>query len=196
MAKHRSSHPAPEAPAHAEAEVFRAAVRDVKPLAHEPKAAALIPGATKPRRRRKPAPDKVEQSADMPLIDSSATDGGGAEAGLQGSTALLFQRGGVRTQVIRRLRRGLIPIEDELDLHGLTQTAARDRLAEFLQNTRSAGIRCVRIIHGKGYRSGARGPILKIAVDLWLRRHLDVMAFSSARPIDGGTGAVYVLLRA
>jgi DNA-nicking Smr family endonuclease len=194
MAKPRTSHPTPEAPVLAEAEVFRAAVRDVKPLTHKPKAAALIPGATKPRRRRKPAPDKVELSADMPLIDPSTADGG--EAGLQGSTALLFQRGGVRTQVIRRLRRGLIPIEDELDLHGLTQTAARDQLAQFLQNTRSAGIRCVRIIHGKGYRSGARGPILKIAVDLWLRRHLDVMAFSSARPIDGGTGAVYVLLRA
>jgi DNA-nicking Smr family endonuclease len=194
MVKHRTSHPAPEAPALAEAEVFRAAVRDVKPLTHKPKAAALIPGAT--RRRRKPVPDKLELSADMPLIDPSTADGAAAEGGLQGSTALLFQRGGVRTQVIRRLRRGLIPIEDELDLHGLTQSAARDRLAEFLQNTRSAGIRCVRIIHGKGYRSGARGPILKIAVDLWLRRHLDVMAFSSARPIDGGTGAVYVLLRA
>lgn len=196
MAKHRTSHPTPEAPALAEAEVFRAAVRDVKPLTHKPKAAALLPGADKPRRRRKPAPDTIELSADMPLIDPSTAGGGGGEDGLQGSTALLFQRGGVRTQVIRRLRRGLIPIEDELDLHGLTQTAARDQLADFLQNTRSAGIRCVRIIHGKGYRSGARGPILKIAVDLWLRRHLDVMAFSSARPIDGGTGAVYVLLRA
>ncbi len=54
----------------------------------------------------------------------------------------------------------------------------------------------MRIIHGKGYRSGARGPLLKIAVNLWLRRHPDVMAFTSARPIDGGTGAVYVLLRA
>jgi DNA-nicking Smr family endonuclease len=196
MAKHRTSHPTPEAPALAEAEVFRAAVRDVKPLAHKPKAAALIPGAAKPRpRRRKPAAEAAELSADMPLIDAS-THSGTAEDGVQGSTALLFQRGGVRTQVIRRLRRGLIPIEDELDLHGLTQSAARDQLAEFLQNTRSAGIRCVRIIHGKGYRSGARGPILKTAVDLWLRRHLDVMAFSSARPIDGGTGAVYVLLRA
>jgi len=51
-------------------------------------------------------------------------------------------------------------------------------------------------VHGKGYRSGARGPILKVAVDTWLRRHPDVMAFTSARPIDGGTGAVYVLLRA
>jgi DNA-nicking Smr family endonuclease len=197
MAKHRTSHPTTEAPALAEAEVFRAAVRDVKPLAHKPKAAALIPGATKPRpRRRKPAPEAQELMADMPLVDPATAGGGAAADGLQGSTALLFQRGGVRNQVIRRLRRGLIPIEDELDLHGLTQTAARDQLADFLQNTRAAGIRCVRIIHGKGYRSGARGPILKIAVDLWLRRHLDVMAFSSARPIDGGTGAVYVLLRA
>jgi DNA-nicking Smr family endonuclease len=132
----------------------------------------------------------------MPLIDPSIAGSAAVEEGLHGSTALVFQRAGVRTQVIRRLRRGLIPVEDELDLHGLTQSAARDQLAEFLQNTRSAGRRCVRIIHGKGYRSGARGPILKIAVDLWLRRHLDVMAFSSARPIDGGTGAVYVLLRA
>lgn len=197
MAKHRPSHPTTEAPPLAEAEVFRAAVRDVKPLTHKPKAAALIPGAPKPRpRRRKAASEAQELNADMPLIDSATADGGAAEDGLQGSTALLFQRGGVRTQVVRRLRRGLIPIEDELDLHGLTQTAARDQLAEFLQNTRSAGMRCVRIIHGKGYRSGVRGPILKIAVDHWLRRHLDVMAFSSARPIDGGTGAVYVLLRA
>ena len=64
-----------------------------------------------------------------------------------------------------------------------------------MQN-RDAGRRCVKIIHGKGYRSGARGPILKIAVNSWLRRHADVMAFTSTRPIDGGTGAVYVLLRA
>jgi DNA-nicking Smr family endonuclease len=53
----------------------------------------------------------------------------------------------------------------------------------------------VRVIHGKGHRSGARGPVIKTAVDLWLRRHIDVVAFASARAIDGGTGAVYVLLR-
>ena len=53
----------------------------------------------------------------------------------------------------------------------------------------------MRIVHGKGYRSGARGPVLKTAVNLWLRRHADVMAFVSARAIDGGAGAVYVLLR-
>jgi DNA-nicking Smr family endonuclease len=96
---------------------------------------------------------------------------------------------------MRRLRRGLVPIEDELDLHGLSQAAARERLAEFIARSRDGGCRCVRIIHGKGYRSGARGPVLKSAVNLWLRRHLDVMAFVSARPIDGGGGAMYVLLR-
>ena len=97
---------------------------------------------------------------------------------------------------MRRLRRGLYPIEDELDLHGLNQSVARDRLADFIARSRDSGRRCVRIIHGKGYRSGARGPVLKTAVNLWLRRHMDVMAFISARAIDGGTGALYVLLRA
>jgi DNA-nicking Smr family endonuclease len=120
---------------------------------------------------------------------------GGDEA-VTGDQALSFQRAGVRIQVMRRLRRGLYPIEGELDLHGLSQTAARDRLAGFLARSRDGGCRCVRIIHGKGYRSGARGPVLKAAVNLWLRRHMDVMAFVSARAIDGGGGAVYVLLRA
>lgn len=123
----------------------------------------------------------------MPLIATAA--------GEDAAASLAFQRAGVRDQVLRRLRRGLIPSEDELDLHGLTQTEARDRLAEFITHSRDAGRRCVRVVHGKGYRSGVRGPVLKTAVNLWLRRHLDVMAFSSARAIDGGTGAVYVLLR-
>jgi DNA-nicking Smr family endonuclease len=109
---------------------------------------------------------------------------------------LSFQRAGVRIQVMRRLRRGLFPIADELDLHGLNQAAARDQLADFIAGSRDRGYRCVRILHGKGYRSGARGPVLKAAVNLWLRRHMDVMAFVSARAMDGGAGAVYVLLRA
>ena len=101
----------------------------------------------------------------------------------------------MRLQTVRRLRRGLIPIEDELDLHGQSQAAARERLADFLEQSCGAGRRCVRIIHGKGHRSGGRGPVLKAAVDSWLRRHTDVLAFTSAKAIDGGTGAVYVLLR-
>ena len=125
----------------------------------------------------------------MPLITAPGDDPDTATA------VLAYHRGGVRDQLIRKLRRGLFPVEDELDLHGCTQTAARMLLAEFLAASRDAGHRCVRIIHGKGYRSAGRGPVLKVAVDLWLRRHFDVMAFASAKAIDGGTGAVYVLLR-
>jgi DNA-nicking Smr family endonuclease len=171
-----------------DASAFRAAVRDVKPLVQRPSAAGL--SKPKPRARlRRAAADEMENLDDaMPLIAAAADE--------SSSDPVSFQRGGVRTQVMRKLRRGLYPTEDELDLHGLNQSDARDRLADFIARSRDSGRRCVRVIHGKGYRSGARGPILKTAVNLWLRRHLDVMAFTSARAIDGGTGAVYVLLRA
>jgi DNA-nicking Smr family endonuclease len=196
MAKQRTTHRTADAPVTEEALAFRAAVRDVKPLPQAP----LPDGLAKPSpraRRRRVQTHRESIAGDMPLIDPlPIVEGSGETPGIAGADPLTFQRHGVRTQVVRKLRRGLFPIEDELDLHGLTQTVARDYLAQFLSQSRQAGRRCVRIIHGKGYRSGARGPILKIAVDLWLRRHLDVMAFTSARPIDGGTGAVYVLLRA
>jgi len=199
MAKQRTTNPSATAPATEDALAFRAAVRDVKPLAHVPSAQGLAKPKPRARLRKGDAVTKNLEAA-MPLIETPMLDTSGvlapAESGIAGGDALAFQRPGVRTQVVRRLRRGLIPIEDELDLHGLSQTAAREQLAEFLEYRRTAGRRCVRIIHGKGYRSGARGPVLKMAVDLWLRRHSDVMAFTSARAIDGGTGAVYVLLRA
>ena len=167
---------------------FRAAMRDVKPLAAEP-SRHVAPGPARRTRVRPPHADATEDlDASMPLIATAA--------GEDAAASLSFQRAGIRDQMMRRLRRGLIPSEDELDLHGLTQTEARDQLADFIAHSRNAGRRCVRVVHGKGYRSGARGPILKTAVNLWLRRHLDVMAFTSAKAIDGGTGAVYVLLRA
>lgn len=190
MAKQRPPLPSAADKAADDAQAFRAAVRDVKPLAQTP----LALGRTQPRpaRRRRPA---VTTSLDdtMPLL--TAPSGAAGAAAAAGGDALAFQRAGVRNQVMRRLRRGLIPIEAELDLHGLNQAHAREHLAEFLELSHAAGRRCVRIIHGKGLRSGAGGPVLKGAVDLWLRRHLDVMAFTSARGIDGGSGAVYVLLR-
>jgi DNA-nicking Smr family endonuclease len=180
MAKQRSITPE-------DAETFRAAVHDVTPLAQTPSAVGLA--TPKPRVRLRKAAASTMENLDetMPLVDAEPVTGEGT---------LSFQRAGVRIQVMRRLRRGLYPIEEELDLHGLSQTAARDQLALFLGRCRDGGYRCVRIIHGKGYRSGARGPVLKTSVNLWLRRHMDVMAFVSARAIDGGAGAVYVLLRA
>ena len=172
-------------------------MRDVTPLAQTPPAAGLA--TPKPRARVRKGSAHLLENLDeaMPLLADSAAAGDGAAADTPtGESALSFQRPGVRIQTLRRLRRGLYPIDDELDLHGLTQSAARDLLAAFIERSRDRGCRCVRIIHGKGYRSGARGPVLKAAVNLWLRRHLDIMAFVSARPIDGGAGAVYVLLRA
>ena len=88
-----------------------------------------------------------------------------------------------------------VAVCDHLGSEGKWRNLQKRRLADFIARSRDCGRRCVRVIHGKGYRSGARGPVLKTAVDLWLRRHLDVMAFTSARAIDGGSGAVYVLLR-
>jgi len=174
-----------------DAAAFRTAMRDVKPLPAAP-ARCIPPRAARRTRVRPPqaaAANAAEDlDASMPLIATAA--------GEDAAASLSFQRAGIRDQMMRRLRRGLIPSEDELDLHGLTQTEARDQLADFIAHSRNAGRRCVRVVHGKGYRSGARGPILKTAVNLWLRRHLDVMAFTSAKAIDGGTGAVYVLLRA
>jgi DNA-nicking Smr family endonuclease len=196
MGKKRDTELGAEKNASADASAFRAAVRDVKPLPQVAAAKGLAKPSPRARLRR-PAPAATENLDDlMPLIATTSSDGAASrEDAAAGSAALSFHRAGVRIQVMRRLRRGLYPTEDELDLHGLTQTAARDSLADFIARSRDSGRRCVRIIHGKGYRSGARGPVLKTAVDLWLRRHTDVMAFTSARAIDGGTGAVYVLLR-
>jgi DNA-nicking Smr family endonuclease len=198
---------ADDPPVSDEALLFRAAVRDVKPLERTAPVAttaaaaaasavtALAMGSSKPRKARRAAASVAaafeEPVHDMPLLADNVP----AEDSVTGAEVLSFRRPGVRTQTLRHLRRGLFPVEDQLDLHGLNQSAARDSLAEFLEQSRGAGYRCVRIVHGKGYRSGARGPILKIAVNSWLKRHGDVMAFTSARTIDGGTGALYVLLR-
>jgi DNA-nicking Smr family endonuclease len=196
MAKQRSTDRVAADDVTADAQAFRAAVRDVTPLAHPTPAAGLA--KPKPRARPRRAAASATENLDeaMPLVGAlPASEATSTADVVTGDGALSFQRAGVRIQVMRRLRRGLYPVEDELDLHGHNQAAAREQLADFIARSRDGGCRCVRIIHGKGYRSGARGPILKTAVNLWLRRHLDVMAFVSARAIDGGAGAVYVLLR-
>jgi DNA-nicking Smr family endonuclease len=174
-------------------ETFRAAVRDVTPLAQTPSVAGL----EKPKPRARPRNDTAPVVSDLPPVsDLPAEEVVPAADTVTGDEALSFQRAGVRIQVMRRLRRGLYPIDDELDLHGQSRAAARSQLADFIARSRHRGCRCVRIIHGKGHRSGAHGPVLKIAVNLWLRRLPDVMAFVSARAMDGGAGAMYVLLRA
>jgi DNA-nicking Smr family endonuclease len=95
---------------------------------------------------------------------------------------------------LRALRRGRLPIEATLDLHGLTAEAARGRLREFLDDVTGESLRCVRIVHGKGMRSGPAGPVLKSLVERELAADDRVATFVPARPAEGGSGAVVVLL--
>lgn len=168
-----------------DAAAFRAAMRGVRPIA-APQPAAGAGDAPRRRSRVRAAGAAPDAPSPPPILES------GAHIPEQ----LSFRRPGVRDGQMRRLRRGLVRIEDELDLHGLTQLRAHHLFGGFLDSSRERGLLCVRIIHGKGTRSGARGPVLKAAVDAWLRGRHDVVAFTSARPGDGGSGAVYVLLRA
>lgn len=108
---------------------------------------------------------------------------------------LLFRRNGISKETVRRMKQGQIAIEGELDLHGLTVEQARRAFASFLHTAHQEGRRCVRLIHGKGLRSEARLPVLKGCVNGWLQQRDEVLAFCSARPEDGGTGAVYILLK-
>ena len=98
-------------------------------------------------------------------------------------------------QVLRKLKKGQFSVGAELDLHGMRRDAAIMSLKSFISEARNHDIRCVRIVHGKGYGSSNLGPVIKPLVNHWLRKQDQVLAFCSARPVDGGTGAVYVLLK-
>lgn len=107
---------------------------------------------------------------------------------------LLFVRPGVQQRLMHDLRRGHLPPQEVLDLHGLRVAEARDLLQQFLAYAKHHRLRVVQIIHGKGFGSNSRQPVLKQKVNQWLRQPDQVLAFCSAPAFDGGTGAVYVLL--
>ncbi len=108
---------------------------------------------------------------------------------------LSYQGNGIQNRVMKDLRRGKIPVEDVLDLHGKTVEQAHEVCMNFLHQSQQSAFYCVLIIHGRGYRSEGGIPILKQQVDYWLQQHDAVLAYCSAIPRDGGTGAVYALLR-
>ncbi|MDC1312264.1 Smr/MutS family protein [Burkholderiales bacterium] len=105
-----------------------------------------------------------------------------------------FLRPGVQHQVLRKLRRNYWVVQDELDLHGSTSDGARILVAEFLSNAKKRGIRCVRVIHGKGHRSSNGEPVLKKKLFRWLQLRADILAYCEAAPKDGGSGATTLLL--
>jgi len=101
---------------------------------------------------------------------------------------------GIPKDSLVKLRQGYFVPEAEMDLHGLGSNDAKRELVKFLRDCVRSGYRCVHIVHGKGYRSEDQYPMLKNNINLWLRQHRDVQAFTSAAPKDGGAGAVYILL--
>lgn len=106
-----------------------------------------------------------------------------------------FRRDAVTQRSFRRLGRGEYALEAEIDLHGMRLAEAKAALRDFISECLARRIACVRVIHGKGTRSGPDGPILKPSVHHWLSRWDRVLAFVSAQPRHGGSGAVYVLLK-
>ena len=109
--------------------------------------------------------------------------------------SVLFVRSGLQKKVIKHLRRGDYGIKDILDLHGYTIAQARIQLSNFLTRATHARYSAVLIIHGKGLHGDTPGGTLKRFTIDWLKQQAAVKAFCAAQPKDGGTGAVYVLLR-
>ncbi len=163
--------------------LFRKAVRNVTPL--EPLKRALLVPKPHPRPRRH-GPGTRETPGENP---DDFRDSGPRSA----ESPLFYAAPGIQRRVLRRLRRGQFAVQAVLDLHGSTREQAHRELAGFIAKSQNKGFTCVRIIHGKGYGSGPEGPVLKQAVACWLGRSPEVLAYASARPVDGGTGAVYVL---
>lgn len=165
-----------------EAELFRESVQDAEPIATD---------QIEPFRRR-PPPVPIAQP---PGLDDEPERATLAESEVETGDFLLFTRPGVQKRLLADLRRGYLEVELELDLHGLTVSYAEQVLDEFLRDCTRRSVRCALIVHGKGYRSEGRQPVLKSKINYWLRLYDQVLAFCSATRRDGGTGAVYLLLR-
>ncbi len=170
-------------------DLFREAMGGVNPLSndkayHEDKLTVS-----------KPAPRKIQYYEEDELeIHDPLSDELHVED-IEPEGTISFCETGIQKSVFRKLRSGQYRISDELDLHGTTLKQAKQILMYYLQETPQFESCCVRIIHGKGNRSGNKKPVLKTQVNHWLTEHERVLAFHSAKAKDGGTGAVYVLLK-
>ena len=171
-----------------EAQIFKREVADATPLSSAGRIALE-------RERPAPVPRQKEQD-EQAVLDESLSDDIDIERFLDTDDSLSWRREGIGADVVRRLRRGEWTVRGQIDLHGLRVDEARTALAGFLSEASRHEWRCLRIIHGKGLGSPSREPVLKNKVRKWLAHRADVLAFCQARPNDGGSGALIVLLRA
>jgi DNA-nicking Smr family endonuclease len=168
--------------------LFKEAMKNVKPLRN--RKATVIKKSTPvslPKKKRnffEPAPQIRDNLFSDNINEFTSTD-----------EKLFFTRGGLQLKLLRDFQQGKIRPIRTLDLHGMAVTKAREAVTEFLLTAVENNDRCVCIIHGKGKFSENHPPILKSHLNSWLRQYKNVLAFSSAQPKDGGTGALYVLLK-
>ncbi len=173
--------------AQAEKNLFARAAGKVQPLAVPPRV---------PLARELPPPVPVQLKLDeRRVLQEALSDEFDTSTLLDVDDAMSFRRPGVGTDVTRKLRRGDWSIQREIDLHGLRRDDAREALAGFVREAHRLGIRCVRVVHGKGLGSPGKTPVLKGKVQGWLIQKNEVMAFVQARASDGGAGALVVLLK-
>ena len=164
-------------------------------LAQELKDVAPLPDhgrVVHPPRPAQPLPYQTWRDEREALAESLVAP---AEWDVETGEDTAFLRPGLDRQTLRKLKRGHWVIQDHLDLHGMNRMEARLSVANFLNDCLARGLRCVRIVHGKGLRSKHRLPVLKSKIRVWLTRRDEVLAFCDARPVDGGSGAVVVLLK-
>jgi DNA-nicking Smr family endonuclease len=171
-----------------DADLFRRSIGDVKPLPPADKAPSTAP---------RPLPIPRQRMADEEsALRESLSDEFNVDTLLDTDEQLSYARVGIGNDTLRKLRRGHWVIQAQLDLHGMRRDEAREALGEFLRNAVKRGMRCVRIVHGKGLGSVNKEPVLKSKVRSWLVQKEEVMAFCQARAAEGGAGALVVLLKA
>jgi DNA-nicking Smr family endonuclease len=170
----------------AEKNLFVRAAGQVKPLPDK---------RTAQLKTKRPPPAAMQYQRDEKVVLQEAiSDEFDVSTLLETDEHLSFRRPGIGPDVTRKLRRGDWSIQRQLDLHGLRRDDAREALGHFIREAHKQGIRCVRVVHGKGLGSPGKAPILKNRVHSWLVQKNEVLAFVQAKPADGGAGALVVLL--
>ena len=167
--------------------LFQAAIGKVKPL-EPPQRAKLTPEPPKPI-------PKQQMLDDAAALQEALSDEVDVTTLLDTDEHLSFRRPGVGTDVTQKLRKGKWSIQKQIDLHGLRSDEAREALSAFIRDAHRNGIRCVRVVHGKGLGSPGKAPVLKEKVHKWLVQKSEVVAFVQAQPAQGGAGALVVLLQ-
>jgi|SRR5690554_1197717 DNA-nicking Smr family endonuclease len=170
-----------------EFQLFREAVKGARPLNTK----YVLHTPPKP----KPIPRQFILDERQALADSLSDDYIPAHE-LESGDELLYLREGHSPNILSKLRRGHWVVQGAIDLHGLYADEARAYVAEYLTECKKRGLRCIRIIHGKGLGSKNREPVLKHKLRSWLMQRDEVIAYAQAKPQDGGSGAVIVLLKA